>query len=245
MKKKIPFELLSRFEPIIQSNYDIIINVKEENTYYLLRDREIGSNFFFKIFIDGSKRISNPDKSKYTFEFQPINEAKTSHTLNQGKVEDVLVGLNVWIEILKKYNETISVHDDNFLKAYSEFYFSEFKIVDTDANLYPFTPPQQILLEKYLDIIEPIITDTKEIKNEAVIAEIKDEINHLRDNLTTTTKNQVIQKLSRIWAKVFKYSKKLAKIAIDKAIETFVKQMVEQGIKYLPTIIDNLHSTPK
>jgi len=241
MKKKIPLELLSKLDSLIQSNYDIIENRKENNFYYFLVDRESESGFYFKIYIDGSKRLSNPNKD-YVYEFKPIDESKTRSTLNQGNIDSVITDFNVWVKIIKKYNETLSVHDDNFVKAYSEHYFSEFKIMDDDANIYPFSPPQQLLIEKYLDIIEPIITDLTEIKEVAVIEDIKKEIKDLKGQLSTTTKNQVIHKLSSLWGKVFKYSKKLAKIAIEKAIETFVKQMVEQGIKYLPTIMDGLNN---
>ena len=149
-KKDIPFDLLKTIEPIAQSNLDLIQFRKEDNTYYCFIEIDNNSKNFFKIFIDGTKRIGNYDRTKYTIEYKPFNASNAKHAILQVSLSDLGGQFKSWINLIRNIHETPSVHDDNFVKQYADFYYNEFKIVDDDTDTSPFDPNQQDLVEVYL-----------------------------------------------------------------------------------------------
>jgi hypothetical protein len=241
-KKQIPHDILTVVELILKANSDIIANKKEDNCYYSIYDREEGSTFYFKIYIDYKKvnPQSNPDYNKHLF----CCMSPTSSTVLTPAViamERRMLGDNIqgWLKIVRAYNEAESVYDDPFLKTYQEYYYSEFKSVDDDADTSPFNPAQQEVIERYLLQVGQKLLEFRETSEsphpiDEIIADIKETV----DELSVSTKNQVASRISRIMAKVFKWKKGIANDFYKKAKEEIITTVIREGAKRLTGAIE-------
>jgi len=239
-KKDIPFTLLQAIEKIAQTNLDIIQLKKEDNTYYSFIEQDPNSKNYFKIFVDGTKHISNYDKNGYAFTMKPADTTRTSHLMHQGKVEDVVNHFNAWLKIIRAYNDIKSLHDDTFAKSYADFYFNEFKIFDEDADTSPFNPNQQDIIELYLDSLTLGIENTSEPIDSVSKAEMILEIQEIKNDLAISTKTQVMKRLTKVFGKLFKQSKKFAKEAVKEAQKQLIKKLFDLGVEYAPKLLDLL-----
>ncbi|QQS28951.1 MAG: hypothetical protein IPM47_19260 [Sphingobacteriales bacterium] len=237
-KKDIPLDLLKTIEPIAQANLDLIQFKREDNTYYCFVESDSNSKNFFRIFIDGSKRIGNYDISKYAFEFKPGSTSSAKQTITQTTINDLGGQLKNWINLIRDIHETPSVHDDNFVKQYAEFYYNEFKIVDEDADTSPFDPNQQDLVEVYLLSLSTAIENSGDKLADTTKNELLNDIKLIQENLATTTKSQVMKSVTKVFGKLYKTSKSLAKEIVTEAKKQLIKKLIEFGIEYGPKILE-------
>jgi len=237
-KKDIPFNLLKAIEAIAQQNLDIIQLKREEDTYYSFVETDLYSKNFFKIFIEGNKRISNLGVGSFAYEFKPIDESRISHQLTQGNLQAVTGRFKAWLKLIREVHDTPSIHDDNFAKHYSEFYFEEFKIFDKDANIAPFDPYQQDLIDLYLDSLTLAIKNSKQELSNVEISELVLAIHDIKDTLTISPKNHVMKGITSIFGKLYKGSKTFAKEIVVEAKKHLIKELIKQGIKYAPQILE-------
>ncbi len=237
-KKDIPFNLLKAIEPIAQANLDLIEFKSEENTYYSFVETDPKSKNYFKILIDGTKLISNFDKSKYAVEMKPIDETGTRRHIFQDNIETVAQHFEKWINLVRDITNTPSVHDDNFTKTYSDFYFSEYKIFDNDAQTSPFNPIQQEKIELYIDsLIEEIETTTESIAADAK-SELISDLKEVKNTLSASTKNKVMRGITNVFGKLYKLSKNLASEIAKGAKKKLIDKLIELGIEYAPKLLE-------
>jgi hypothetical protein len=237
-KKDIPYGLLKAVEPLVQANWDIIQLKQDDNTYYSFVEKDPKSKNFFRVFIDGSKRIGNYDKKGFAIEFKPLGATSTNSAVSQGDIELVITRLQEWIKILRDYDDTISVHDDNFTKRYAEFYYEEFKTKDEDANIAPFNPEQQDIIDLYLDAFSEVVKNSEEKLEEGAREQLLLEIAEIKQTLSTTTKSQVIKRVTKIFGKIYKSSKSLGKDVVTEAKKYLLKKLFDAGVEYGPKIIE-------
>lgn len=238
-KKNIPLVLLKAIETIAQKNLDLIQVKKEENTYYSFLENDVNSKNCFKIFIDGSKVIGRFDTSKFTFQYSPTDETKATSTLIQGTIEDVKIKFESWVQLIREINETPSIYDDNFTKYYSDYYFNQFEIVEEDANRFPFSPSQQLIIEKYLISLTNAINTNENDIDLISKKELITEISEINNQLSISTKNQVMKKITNVFGKLFKISKPIAQEIIKEAGKQLIEKLIELGIKYGPSLLEN------
>jgi hypothetical protein len=236
-KKDIPFTLVKAVEGIAQPHLDIIKFIREENTYYCFIERDAESNNYFKILIDGSKRIHNADRAKYVIEAKPRDQTSSEHGIQQATLQELETQLQSWIKLVREIHNTPSVHDDNFTKQYSEYYFKEFQIVDEDADISPFNPDQQDLIELYLTSLETAIESSPEV-TEASKLELCLDIRTIRETLSVSTKNEVMKGVSKVFGKLYKHAKAFAKEIVKEAKKSLIKKLIELGIEYGPKILE-------
>jgi hypothetical protein len=237
-KKDMPLDLLKTIEPIAQANLDLIQFEREDNTYYCFVESDSNSKNFFRIFVDGSKRIGNYDRTKYAFEFKPANTSSAKQTISQNSINDLGGQFQNWINLIRDIHETPSVHDDNFVKQYAEFYYNEFKIVDEDADTSPFDPNQQDLVEVYLLSLSTAIENLGDKLADTSKKELLSDIKLIQQNLETTTKSQVMKGITKVFGKLYKTSKSLAKEIVTEAKKQLIKKLIELGIEYGPKILE-------
>ncbi|NDP22799.1 MAG: hypothetical protein GZ091_17225 [Paludibacter sp.] len=237
-KKDIPLDLLKTIEPIAQANLDLIQFKKEDNTFYCFVETDSNSKNFFKIFIDGSKHIGNYDKTKYAFEFKPANTSNAKHSISQTTLKDLGEQFQSWIILIRDIHETPSVHDDNFVRQYAEFYYNEFKIVDEDADNSPFDPNQQDLVEVYLFSLSNAIEQSGDKLSDTAKKELLNDIQVIQTSLPTTTKSQVMKGITKVFGKLYKTSKTLAKEIVTEAKKHLIKKLIELGIEYGPKLLE-------
>jgi hypothetical protein len=239
-KKDVPLNLLKAIEEVAQKNLDLIQVKREENTYYSFLENDDTSQNFFKIFINGSKRIGNFDPKNLAFEYKPASDERVTAMLTQGSFEDIKTKFEAWIKLIREIHETPSVYDDNFTNYYSDYYFNEFQVYEEDANIFPFAPNQQVIIEKYLLSLSEVINNSGESIDDITKSELVTEIVEINRLLTVTTKNQVMKKITTVFGKLFKVSKPIAQEIIKEAGKQLLKKLIELGINYAPTLLENL-----
>ncbi|MGO4816939.1 hypothetical protein [Flavobacterium sp. W22_SRS_FP1] len=237
-KKDIPLDLLKTVEPIAQANLDLIQLKKEDNTFYCFVETDINAKNYFKIFIDGAKRVGNYDKTKYTCEFKPANNTNAKQSIGQTSLNDLGEQFQNWISLIRDIHEIPSVHDDNFVKQYAEFYYNEFKIVDEDADNSPFDPNQQDYVEIYLLSLTNVINQSGDKLSETEKQELLNDIKVIQSALPTTTKSQVMKGITKVFGKLYKISKTLAKEIVTEAKKHLIKNLIELGIEYGPKLLE-------
>lgn len=87
--------------------------------------------------------------------------------------------------------------------------------MDDDADVVPFDLPRQILIDNYLDEVIMRLVSYEE-ENDENLEELKAVAVELKNTLTQSTKNQVVRKLSVLWA-----------MAREKGISIFKEIFVE------------------
>ena len=237
-KKDIPSDLLKTVEPIAQANLDLIKLKKEDNTFYYFIETDPSSRNYFKIFIDGSKLIGIYDRAKYTSELKPASTATAVQSITQSTLNDLGKQFQNWITLIREIHDTPSVHDDNFVKQYAEFYYNEFKILDGNADNSPFDPNQQDLVEIYLLSLTNVIKKSGNKLSEIVKQELLNDIQIIRTTLPTTTKNQVMKGITKVFGKLYKISKTLTKEIVTEAKKHLIKNLIELGIEYGPKLLE-------
>jgi hypothetical protein len=239
-KKDIPLNLLKAIEPIAQANLDLIQLRSEDNTYYSFIENDTNSKNLFKILIDGSKRINNYNGGNYVVEMKPIDETGTRHHIFQDNIESVIRHFEKWIKLIRDIHDTPSIHDDNFTKSYTDFYFNEFKVIDTDAEVSPFNPEQQELIELYIESVSDSINIATEPIDNELKSKLISELKEIGDTLSKSTKNQVMRNLSKIYAKLHKISKSFAKGILSEAKKKLFSKLIQLGIEYGPKLIETI-----
>lgn len=237
-KKDIPFDLLKTIEPIAQANLDLVLFKKEDNTYYSFDETDNNSRNYFKIFVDGSKRIGNYDKTKYAFEYKPANTTTAKQSLSQATLKDLEAHFQSWLKLIRAIHDTPSVHDDNFVRQYADFYFNEFRIIDEDADTSPFDPSQQDLVDVYLLSLSSAIEQSGDKLPDTTKKELLNDIKVIQTTLATTTKSQVMKRVTKIFGKLYKASKTLAKGIVIEAKKQLIKKLIELGIEYGPKLLE-------
>jgi hypothetical protein len=147
-------------------------------------------------------------------------------------VNDLNAHFDTWIKLLKEYETVKSFYDDPIADSFKDEFYAEFEIVDEDADVNPFKINQILFLDAYLQNIDKVLDDFTEEQNTSDIQDIKRDIGVLRENLTTKPKKWVIEKLSKVCAKISKQGTKFIREFFSDA----KKELMKQGIKGLINI---------
>ncbi len=237
-KKDIPLNLLKAIEQVAQSNLDLIKLKKEEFTFYSFVEIDSNSNNYFKIYTDGSKRIGGFDHSKFAFEYTPSDENLARKKLSQANTQNLKAEFEFWIKLVREIHNTPSLHDDNFTKFYSDFYYEEFKIVDEDVDILPFDPKQQEIIEIYLESLILAIEASNQNIEQSTKTELIVSIEEIKNTLSRSTKSEVMRSLTKVFGKLYTISKTLGKEIIKEAGKHLIKKLIEAGIEYAPKVIE-------
>lgn len=239
-KKDIPLIVLETIEPIAQANLDVIQFKPYDNTYYNFVDTDLKSKNFFRVFINGTKIVKNYNRDLFAIEYKPSGKTKTDTTTAQGEIGFVANQLKDWIKILRDYENTISLHDDNFTKRYADYYYEEFKVYDGDANISPFDPAQQDIIDLYLDAFKGAVENSSEQLGEDLRNVILLEIGEIKENLPASTKTQVMKRVTKLFALIYKKSRVLGKEIVTEAKKILIRKLLDIGVEYAPKVIESL-----
>jgi hypothetical protein len=230
-KKDIPLVVHEILEPFVLKKGKHFTIDYNSNALLKFVDTEIGSDFYFE--------INKFEKDVITIIIKPFDKS----TINGSSVEinskNLGAYFNNWISILEQYQKVKTVFDDPILKSFQEEYFSEFEILE-DEKEKPLKNNQILLFDEYLENLFLGLEKHKTELNKTKIDEIQYEINSLQENLTSQNKIEIVEKFSKILAKI----KKLGTNFLKEFITEGKKQIVSKGIKFLieqgPNIIEEL-----
>lgn len=226
-KKDIPLQILKKLEPYVDKNGESYVFVKSDKFLLHFKDKDIESNFFF--IVESFDRGTNNNGFNLLIQFKPKGSAFVELerlSIDWNRLDEYF---SRWVADIEEYDKVKSVFDDPIIKSYEEYYYSEFEIIDDDADKVPFSPKILLLIDNKLEDISINIDKYKTEDNEGEIAEIKEDINELRKNLSKNNKKWVVKHLSSIWAKITKVGLPLIKEFAFKVKET----SLEKGADFL------------
>ena len=224
MKKSIPLTVHKIIEPYLSKQGKVFEFVQSDKYLLFFKDKDEKSDFHFRIMdYKVQKNV------QVLIEFKPAH-ANTVEGIqvwaNEKEIEHFFVR---WLEILEGYDIVRSVFDDPIIVSYTTEYYSEFKLVDDDAEVAPFNLDRILLLDQHLENIETRIESYNTGDNDQRLLEIKKDVIELRKNLTSKSKAWVIKKLATIWAKISKEGANLLK----EFLAGGKKELIQKGVKYI------------
>ncbi|EPR68060.1 hypothetical protein [Cyclobacterium qasimii] len=232
MKKKIPFVVLETLEKYVNLEGDQFNILPSKNFLLKIIDNDLESDFYFNV-----EEFKIEKELKLLIDLKPRNKSTTNNSRTWIEINKLDSVFYSWVNLLKDYGEINSFYDDPILKSFEDDYYSEFEIIEEDADIKPLKPTQIVLLDKYLEDVENSIENFATDNNIVEIQEIKKDVINLRENLTSKPKAWIIRSLSKIWAKLTKQGTKFLKEFVSEtrkqAIKQGVKFMVEQGTDLL------------
>ncbi len=220
MKRTVPLKLLKLITPYLNQEKIIVLPKGNNDDIVLhLKENRKDSDFYFKIekyFLDSFEIFVKP------FSEESI-ELDNVFSLT---MEIVMDHLNNWLKIIDEYDSIITIYDDPIVASYQKEYYSKLKFSDEESDVEPYTLEQQQYLNEYLDKVIEQTKKYKNSKNKVGINEIQSDAAELKEDLTKYSKNQVIKKLSFIWAKAQKINLELIKHLFFQLTTEFAKKLL-------------------
>lgn len=234
MKKNIPLRILKAIEPTYKEYKQYVSHISETSTYYTFLDKDPESSFYFKVYKQPTQAYPNGSPYNIYYQFKPRSAESLVHldmSTDNGNV--LQTEFKAWLEIIKSYNDFESIYDDPFIKSYQEYYFSQFKIIDEDADTHPFSIPQQDLLNKYLNTLEKNLLEEKNDDNQAIITALVEEKIRIEEDLNVSTKNEFLKKLSTLFGRIYKWNKDKGAKYFKIFLKEIVKELIKEGVKQI------------
>lgn len=238
-KKKYPIALLrsiatinKKFYNLCERNSDIVGLEDNESILIIIRDKD-EKNFYFTI---NNPRLDSNRNSYFDISYCPSNENSISGTQTTYYEKDISKIFNSWIKLIREYDNIELTVEEKFQKIYEEEFFSEFEIIDEDAEVAPFNNKQQLFLYKYLSHIESKLleADPEDLYNKTLF----EDTSNLKNNLQNLTKKEVIQRISKLLAKIKKKGLKLLLDVFDVAKKEAIKKALNQEVVFADSLID-------
>lgn len=229
MNKKIPLVVLELLQPILNENKDIIKAIMPKEGFFHLIDKDENSDFFFRVI---RQEISQGHRG-FVVEFKPKSKIDIQTEKSWLKHDSLNDFLNKWVETIVSYNKFQTIYDDPILKKNQERFEKQFEILDDDADTSSFNLDQQLFIDNYLNEVKSKLLLIQKEGNETQTNEISELIidaTSIQENLTKNTKNQIVQQLSKFWAKAQKIGLELIKEIFISVASDLTKKILTGGI---------------
>lgn len=229
LKKKIPLLALEKIEPFFSKQSDYFHITSPGDFLFKSVDNDWDSDFFFAIeqykVESGSLHLLVNIKPKGSESVENTRTWITGVSLDQVFDE--------WVKILEKYAKIKTIYDDPIEKQYKDEFYTDFEIIDADAETTSFNINQQLWLDTYLDKVIYVIDSCETTEKKSEFIELRKQTVELKNSFTNLTKKEIIEKLSWIWAKARKIGLPILKEIYVQARNEIIKQLVEGNIKII------------
>ncbi len=230
-KKDYPLVLLKEVQKLYKEirelasdNDDIIEITKNEEFEITLQDRSENSNFSFK--------INNPryerGKVEFIIEYNPRNGQILSPLKTSSPYQQVLNHLNIWIKLLREYDTIYLSPEEKILQNYEEEFYTEFEIIDEDAEIQSYDLKTQTIINNFLVLSIEVL---KKNDNENIL--LIEEAESLKDDLTKLSKKATVKRLSRFFALIRQKSLPLLKEIFELGKKELFKRALNGGFDFL------------
>jgi hypothetical protein len=234
--KDLPISVLKTLELFDKKN-DKLFKRETGSGDYLLKyvDSDVNSNFYFQI--TRADRDDNfPGSFKYHLSIKPKSEKSTEASgffISGNKMEIYFDG---WVNSLNYYASNKLFDNDPLLKQYEKEFFSDFELVDVDADTASYDFGAQLQIDTFLEQVNELLQESITEQNAEIIEEIKSEVNKLRETQTSLTKRKVFDRIGKIGAMIRRHSLPVFKsfmVTLGKTLLGIVmKQMVENSVVF-------------
>jgi hypothetical protein len=233
-KKDLPLTLLQALNRLnVQlsklgiDNDDLILKTFSDKKLIQFNDNDNTSSFKFELV---KVQLSNNDPI-FSIDVSPSSQVSNNSVVKHLNEKQVISEFQQWISWLKVFEKSHLTPEDEFLKNYQEEFYTEFEIIDDDANTSTFSTQQQIFIDKYLNYME--VKLLPEAEQDEEINEIVEDIKLLREELGKSTKKKVVTRFSRIFAKLRKSSIKLLGEFYEAGKKELFKRLLNGGFDEL------------
>lgn len=243
MKKQITTTMLEEIQHILNAAYQkqLIKKIPSSTHIIHLVDADVydTSDFYFAIFPEDINR-------KFKIEYKPTSGESLKSTSFTVDIKTAAQYLDAWIKILERYANIKTIFD-NPARYHAQNFFNDFNLDPSNANNSTLPIQKIILLDQYLESASQTLAELlpqQPAEKQEELKEIISEINTLKENLTTLSKLNIIQKLSEILGKTLKNGLSLFKKVfsnikdklIDKISETSVEVIADKANDIVDTI---------
>lgn len=232
LKRKIPLQVLEILEPYVSIESTSFTLVDPGDFLLKFIDSEADSDFYFTI-----ETYKNNNGLELSIDWKPCNKQTIANYRLWIKAQDLNAHFTNWIKILEGYKKVKTIYDRPILEEFTNEYFTDFKILEEDADIKPLKVKQILLLDSHLNQLYKQISRYKNEENEDKIEDIKSNIEELRSNLTTRSKLWVLRKLSMVWAKITIQGPLLLKDLLSETKRTIIKEgvryIIDQGVEII------------
>ena len=224
-----------QLKKICEETNGLITYTFSEDKLICFKYKDYDSKFKFEI-VD--LNLSPNSTPVFKIAHIPASSTSVAALRSEKNNKDILNFFQTWIGWIKVYEKSDLTDEDKILKQYEEEFYTEFEILDEDANTTPYSLDQQLQIDQYLEKVQLKLEQsnlTDEIKKE-----ITTDVAELRADLGRSTKTTVVKKMSSIFAKIRKASVSVLKDFYDIGKKEVYKRMLSGGIEEAGQLIDLL-----
>ncbi|MCT4586246.1 MAG: hypothetical protein N4A71_00335 [Carboxylicivirga sp.] len=225
--KNLPLDLLKELSKVYSkfvSKYHVIQN---EDVILSFTDMDKESTYHFRIL---SHSLSKGDLI-LNVEHSPKSSKETVSYNRNVALSQLSKVMENWDHLVNDTNRYISLIDP-IQKSWEDDFYSKFELVDVDKDGV-YDTERILILDEHLTNVSKMLEESKTEENESTINEIQDEISDLKPRLTNTSKENVVKRVSTIYAKIAKIStpllKKLMTELTKKGIDKITTSAIEKG----------------
>lgn len=226
-KKKLPITILKSLEPFVSLTGKKFNIVNPSENLLFIKDKDDTSDFYFKI-EKYEKKVNG--SFQFLMDRKPMNEYQNENHRVWIDIKRLETEFKTWISLLDQYDSIESFYDDSILKANTDRFYEQFKILDKNADKETFNLEQQLYLEEYLKKTRKKLEQLKQYKTGTEKSDIEDlekETEKIESVLTKESKTQIIMRLSKFWGKAQKTGLEVIKeIFIEVAAEITKRLMI-------------------
>jgi len=226
LKKKIPIIVLETLEPFL-TRENPKIRLVDPGTYLMkFEDNDEDSSFYFIV----EQYQVQSGKFQLLLNFTPRSKEDTSAYRHWVGFEHLKNKFDGWIDLIERYDSIKSIYDNPIEKQYEGEFYTQFEIIDEDADIVGFNLEQQIFLDGYLENTLEVLEQFNPNGDNDDLNEIKMLTSELKSDLSRLTKKKVIQKLSKIWAKARLQGLEILKEIYVQAKKELIKELITNQI---------------
>lgn len=219
-------DLMTNLRQIAIENSPLINELESPEGYNLQFRSNEGKSFFHV----GSFRFHGDGKVYFDFAYAPVSETKNGQTSAFAQAETIVSMFKTWISILRRKSE---IDFDPVTTKYEKEIYADFRILDEDADTAPFTDNQQVVMLDYLSAVKAYLdSKDKEYNTKPII----EQIDRLTKEISSSPKNNVMRKLSAIWARI----KKLSLLLFNDVMTVFRRDVIERAFNGYDYLKDNV-----
>ncbi len=232
MKKQIPIAMLQIIQPLIE------LAVKEGLA------KQIDDNNKLAHFVDADEydvsdfhfHIDKPTPhNKFRIQYKPLSTENNNPNSHEVEIKNIEPYLRNWLAILRQYKNLKTVFDNPDRHREKQFY-QEAKLIDEDAEYASFGYDKLMLLDQYFEDVSnhilELLPHTSDDKK-GIAEELITDISVLREEMPTMPKNEVIKKLSKIFAKSTKAGMRFLKAIYGKFKDKVIDKISETSVEML------------
>ena len=198
MKKLIPLAIRKALEEIASKSPDLYSVEFPPDSIVKFQDTDSKTDFHFAVI----KMQKRNGKTAYLTTYVPCSTEHLDPTTLSLPVASIKQHFEKWLSLLEELNKPSPLFDDNFSQKYYEDLEPHFNIIDEDASTHPYSVDQQKRIVAFLDSAKSVLEQTDD--NDLDTKETLELVEETKNNISKSTKHEVVIKIRKIIAKGFK-----------------------------------------